>query len=230
MKKLFVGLLMFIATTTGFAQVGIGTKLPTQTLDVDGNTRIRGLSNTTSKILNVSALPDGTLVTQVSDNNAPGVRFVGNLSTDLALTANSFFEIRLQNEIIDLLNEYTPTTGRYVPVASSFYKVSLDFDIGDYTSTTDDVDILIGLWNFTSNSWVLRRTFKHRNINLAGFSGRNESHGISNYVQLIAGNSYGFRIFPTYSASATKNAKLKFNNTGSTGPSISTSFSVEKVL
>jgi hypothetical protein len=149
---------------------------------------------------------------------------------DLALTASSFFEIRLQNEIIDILNEYTTSTGRYIPLVSSFYKVSMDFDIGDYTSTSQDLDILIGLWDFTTNAWVLRRTFNHVSSNLTGFAGRNESYGISNYVQLISGHTYGFRIFPTYNTAATKNAKLKYNNTGSTGPSISTSFSIEKIL
>ncbi len=230
MKYLCATLMVSLLTLPLFAQVGVNTTSPTQTLDVNGNTRVRGLANSNSKVLRVAALPDGTLVTQVSDNSAPGVRFVGNLNADLALPASAFFEIKLQNEIIDILNEHTPSTGRYVPLVSSFYKVSMDFDIGDYTNSTQDLDILIGLWDFTTNNWVLRRTFNHRSSNLTGYSGRNESYGISNYVQLTSGHSYGFRILPTYNTSVTKNAKLKYNNTGSTGPSISTSFSVEKII
>jgi hypothetical protein len=230
MKNLFSILMMGLITFPIFAQVGINTTSPTQMIDVNGNARIRGLANLNSRVLRVLALPDGTLVTQISDNSAPGIRFVGNLNTDLALTASSFFEIKLQNEIIDILNEHTPATGRYLPLVSSFYKVSMDFDIGDYTSITQDLDILIGLWDFTTNAWVLRRTFKHLSSNLTGYAGRNESYGISNYVQLTSGHSYGFRIFPTYNVAATKNAKLKYNNTGVTGPSLSTSFSIEKVI
>jgi hypothetical protein len=230
MKSRITFILLLSLNLISFAQVGINTTAPTQSLDINGNVRVRGLSNTNSKILRVSALPDGTLVTQLTDNNAPGVRFVGNLNTDLLLTANSFFEILLQNEIVDLLDEYTPASGRYIPKVNSTYKVSMDFDIGDYTNTSLDLDVLIGLWDFTANQWVTRRTFKHRNTNLPSASGRNESHGITNYVQLVAGHSYGFRIFPTYNASATKDARLKFNNTGVTGPSISTSFSIEKII
>lgn len=230
MKNLFTALMVGLFTFPILAQVGVNTTSPTQTIDVNGNARVRGLANLNSKVLRVSALPDGTLVTQISDNSAPGVRFVGNLNADLALTASAFFEIKLQSEIIDILNEYTPASGRYLPLVNSFYKVSMDFDIGEYTSTTQDLDILIGLWDFTTNAWVLRRTFKHSSSNLSGYTGRNESYGISNYVQLISGHSYGFRIFPTYNTAATKNAKLKYNNTGSTGPSLSTSFSIEKVI
>mgnify|MGYP006786270149 FL=1 len=64
-------------------------------------------------------------------------------------------------------------------------------------------------------------------------AGRNESFGISNYLQLVKGHSYGFRIFSDYDTSITganRNAKLKSQNSGSTGKSLSTSFSIEKVI
>jgi len=214
------------------AQVGIGTTSPTQELDVNGDIRVRGLSNSSGMTTPVSVLPDGTLVTTYTSNTAPGTKFVGYLASDISLDTDfGFKDIVLSTELIDVLSEYNNTTGRYSPTVTGYYKISMDFDIGDYSSDTEDLDILIGLWNFTTNQWVLRRTFKHKDNNNSGMTaGRNESYGISNYLQLQTGHSYGFRIFTDYTSTATRDAKLKFQNSGSTGTSLSTSFSVEKVL
>lgn len=215
-----------------FSQVGIGTTTPTTQLDVNGDARVRNLSNSLGQTAPVSALPDGTLVTAFTNTSATGIKFVGNLSSDIALTnTTTFYEIILGSELIDVLNEYDNTTGRYQPKKTGYYKISMDFDIGDYTSTSSDLDILIGLWDFTTGAWVVRRTFKHTsNNNSPTYIGRSESYGISNYLQLDATHNYGFRIHPTYTSSATKDAKLKALNSGSTGSSNSTSFSIELVL
>lgn len=229
-KKLL--LLFLIFPYFIFSQVGIGTTNPTKELDVNGNLRIRGLSNNSGNTTPVSVTEDGTLVTSFNDATAPGIKFVGFLSSDLSLNLDfSFKDIVLTNELIDILNEYNTTTGRYSPSIDGYYKISMDFDIGDYSSSTNDLDILIGLWDFTSNKWVLRRTFKHKDNNNSGLgSGRNESYGITNYLQLLQNHSYGFRIFTDYENSTTRDAKLKSHNTGSTGTSLSTNFSIEKVL
>ncbi len=211
------------------AQVGIGTTSPTEELDVNGDVRIRGLSNGSGVTSPVSALPDGTLVTASTSNSAPGTKFVGFLDSDINLDINNGFkEIILTNELFDVLNEYDNITGRYSPTIAGYYKTSMDFDIGDYTSTTIDFDFVIGLWDFTTNQWALRRIYKHRSINL--FVGRIESYGISNYLQLQVGHSYGFRIIPSYDSTVTLDAKVKYQNGGATGISLSTSFSIEKVL
>lgn len=229
-KKLL--LLFLIFPYFIFSQVGIGTTNPTKELDVNGNLRIRGLSNNSGNTTPVSVTEDGTLVTSFNDATAPGIKFVGFLSSDLSLNLDfSFKDIVLTNELIDILNEYNTTTGRYSPSIDGYYKISMDFDIGDYSSSTNDLDILIGLWDFTSNKWVLRRTFKHKDNNNSGLgSGRNEGYGITNYLQLLQNHSYGFRIFTDYENSTTRDAKLKSHNTGSTGTSLSTNFSIEKVL
>lgn len=215
-----------------FSQVGIGTTNPTEQLDVNGNVRIRGLSNTSGTTTPVSVKPDGTLVTGLNDITAPGIKFVGFLSSDLHLNLDyNFKDIILSNELLDVLNEYNSSTGRYSPTMNGYYKISMDFDIGDYSNSTKDLDILIGLWDFTTNNWVLRRTFKHKDNNNPGLSpGRNESYGITNYLQLMQGHSYGFRIFTDYDNGVTRDARLKANNSGSTGTSLSTNFSIEKVL
>ena len=224
-----------LITNLSYSQVGINTTTPTKELDVNGNMRVRGLSNSSGRTATVSAMPDGTLVTGYSDPSAPGTRFVGFLNADISLNEDyNYKEIVLGNELIDVNNEYNASSGRYSPVVSGYYKISMDFDIGDYTSDSYDLDILIGLWDFTTNNWVLRRTFKHRDNNNSGMTdGRNESYGISNYLQLTVGHSYGFRIFSDYDpsiGSSGRNAKLKYQNSGSTGTSLSTSFSIEKVL
>jgi len=224
--------LLLVCPLLTFSQVGIGTTNPTQQLDVNGNIRIRGLSNVTGATTPVSVTEDGTLVTGYNNATAPGIKFVGFLSHDLSLNLDyNFKDIILSNELLDLLNEYNTTTGRYSPTIDGYYKVSMDFDIGDYTNNSKDLDILIGLWDFTTNNWVLRRTFKHRDNNNSGMGGgRNESYGITNYLQLRQGHSYGFRIFTDYDSNVTRDAKLKASNSGSTGTSLSTNFSIEKVL
>lgn len=235
MKKIKISFVFALFSLVGYSQVGINTTTPTKELDVNGNTRIRGLSNSNGRTVPVSAMPDGTLVTGYSDPSAPGTKFVGFLNSDVSLTEDyNYKEIILGNELIDVNNEYNASTGRYIPIVSGYYKISMDFDIGDYTSDSYDLDILIGLWDFTTNNWVLRRTFKHQDNNNSGMTdGRNESYGISNYLQLVVGHSYGFRIFTDYDpsiSSSGRNAKLKYQNSGSTGTSLSTSFSIEKVL
>ena len=47
-KKLLLGALLLFCVNS-FSQVGIGTTTPTKELDVNGNTRIRGLSNSVGK-------------------------------------------------------------------------------------------------------------------------------------------------------------------------------------
>ena len=231
-KKLLSGALLLFCINS-FSQVGIGTTTPTKELDVNGNTRIRGLSNSVGKTVLVSVQPDGTLVTNLTDNNAPGIKFAGFLNADLALnTDETFKEIILGNELIDVSNEYNATTGRYVPLVNGFYKVSLDFDIGGYNNSTRDIDVTVGLWDFTNNIWVMKRSFKHKNNNNAAMPGaRNESQGIVNFLQLAQGNQYGFRVFTDYDNTVTtRTALITFQNSGSTGTSLSTSFSIEKML
>ncbi|NHN25007.1 hypothetical protein FIA58_004880 [Flavobacterium jejuense] len=229
-KKIVLLLLVFPFLI--FSQVGIGTTNPTKELDVNGDVRIRGLSNNSGTTNPVSVTADGTLVTSLNNVTAPGIKFVGFLSSDLSLNLDfTFKDIVLSNELLDVLNEYNTTTGRYSPSIDGYYKISMDFDIGNYTNSSNDLDILIGLWDFTANKWVLRRTFKHRDNNNSGLgSGRNESYGITNYLQLLQSHSYGFRIFTDYEANTNRDAKLKSHNTGSTGTSLSTNFSIEKVL
>lgn len=230
-----MALLLLVSNVTMNAQVGINTTTPTQELDVNGDLRVRGLGNSKGKTATVSALPDGTLITGYTDMTAPGIKFVGNLTSDITLDQDyNYKDIILSNELIDVNNEYNVANGRYMPKVDGYYKISMDFDMGDYTDDNKDVDILIGLWNLTTNSWVLRRTFKYQDNNNTGMTnGRNESYGISNYLQLNSTHSYIFRIFVDYDpsiASENRTARLKAYNSGSTGTSISTSFSVEKVL
>lgn len=235
MKKLKLSFLFAFSFLFSIAQVGINTTNPTQELDVNGDIRIRGLMNPNNITTPVYVRPDGTLVNSYSDPSAPGTKFVGFLNSDISLDQDfNFKEIVLSNELIDVNSEYNGTTGRYSPLFTGYYKISMDFDIGDYSNDEYDLDILIGLWDFTTNNWVLRRTFKHRDNNNSTMTpGRNESFGISNYLQLEHGHSYGFRIFSDYDASIVagqRNAKVKYQNSGSTGTSLSTSFSIEKVL
>jgi len=235
MKKIRLSFVFALLSVLSFSQVGINTTSPTEELDVNGDIRIRGLANPNSRTVPVYVRPDGTLVNSYSDPSAPGTKFVGFLNSDILLDQDyNYKEIILTNELIDVNNEYDAGLGRYSPLFTGFYKISMDFDIGDYTTDNKDLDILIGLWDFTTGNWVLRRTFKHKDNNNSGMTdGRNESFGISNYLQLTAGHSYGFRIFTDYDPSITgsnRNAKLKYQNSGSTGTSLSSSFSIEKVL
>ena len=227
------------------AQVGIGTKNPTRELDIVGNVRIRGLESATGESGIVSILPDGTLSTVSSQERAIGVRFIGFLSKDMPLdSANystntppyAFEEIIVDDELMDIRDEYNTITGRYVPKVEGVFKVSSSFDIGDYFNEDNDIDILIGLWDFTEDKWVLRRTFQHHNSNINWYTSgddpdsRNETFSFANYIDLKLGHSYGFRIVASYDDSVTNDfASLKSKNDGGTGASLSSIFSIEKV-
>lgn len=233
MKSLLkIGALLFMCF--GYSQVGIGTTNPTQTLDVNGQIRVRGLSNMSGNGMYLHAQPDGTLVTQLTATNVSGLKFVGQLDADIPLNLDAAFkEIILKTELVDISNEYNTTTGRFVPSENGFYKINMNFDIGNYTNSTIDLDILIGLWDYTNNKWVLRRTFKHRNSN-NGALAKTESFGITNYLQLTPGVSYGFRVLADYDNTtmplAIRDAVLVKDNVSATGSTASTNFAIEKVL
>jgi DNA-binding beta-propeller fold protein YncE len=66
MRKLLLGSLLLVVLLGGLAQaqnVGIGTSAPTQTLDIDGGLRVRGLTGSGAGRL-LSAAADGTLQVQ----------------------------------------------------------------------------------------------------------------------------------------------------------------------
>lgn len=231
-------LFVLVQSTLLFSQVGVGTTNPTQELDVNGDARVRGLSNVTGTTQPVSALPDGTLVTAGSDPSSLGIRFVGFLTADIAFSFQVFHDIVLGNELIDIFNEHNAATGRYVPSEGGFYEISMDFDLGDYDSTEFDSEVVMGLWNYTTNNWVVRRIHKHINTNIADitplFNGRSESYSGTNYVAMTAGNSYGFRAFPTYRTPAdgvptTDRISLRFESSGTSGTTLATSFSISRI-
>ena len=232
MKQIFFTLkLLILSTTIASSQVGIGTVNPTEELDVEGDLRVRNLSNEDNQTASVSALPDGTLATVYSNPAVSGTRLIAFLTSDIDLLNSGFFDIEPQLKLVDVLSEYNTTTGRYVPISDGLYRIGMDFDIGGYIDETEDIDILIGLWNYTNNEWVIRRTFKHRTINHSLIPlERSQSYGITNYIEMAAGNSYGFRIVPTYGSGVSPTAKLKYLNSGTTGSSMSTQFSIEKVF
>ena len=226
------------------AQVGIGTDEPTRELDVNGNVRIRGLSSPSGEAAMVSVLPDGTLNTVFSQENAIGTLFIGLLDHDIPLdkpnySTNtppySFEDIIIDNELLDVNDEYNDITGRYVPITNGVYKIVVSFDIGDYQDPDLDVDILIGLWDFTIDQWVLRRTFQHHNSNIGWYNNdtpdaRNETFNFFNYINLTIGHSYGFRLIASYDDSIIEGfATLRSKNEGGTGASLSTIFSIIKI-
>lgn len=232
--KILPYIILLLSATFTFSQVGINTTNPTAQLDVNGDIRVRGLSNMAGNGMYLHAQPDGTLVTQLTASGVSGLKFVGALDADLALNLDaSFKEIILKTELVDIANEYDTTTGRFIPIENGFYKINMNFDIGNYTNSNIDLDILIGLWDFTNNRWVLRRTFKHRNSN-NGTTAKTESLGITNYLQLTAGVSYGFRLLADYdntiSPAPLRDASLMKNNTNATGSTLSTNFAIERVL
>lgn len=227
-------LFVLVQSTLLFSQVGVGTTNPTQELDVVGDVRVRGLEAANGITQPVSALPDGTLVTGGSNTSTLGIRFVGFLNADVTLNIGMFSDLVLGNELIDTFNEHDNTTGRYVPVANGFYEISMDFDIGDYESDVFSAEVLIGLWNYTTNEFVIRRTFSHLSNNVPVAVGRSQAYSTSNYINMTAGNSYGFRALPTYrlpadGLPADDRMVIRFQNVGSSGTSLSTSFSIARV-
>ena len=217
--------------------VGIKTESPTRELDVNGSMRIRSIGNTQNVPEPVAVLPNGTLITAASSEGAPGVRFLGILQNDVSTIDRELvdFAIPSAGEEIDLLDEYSVDSdgnGRYVPKSSGFYKIFMDFDIGDYTDPSRHVDIIIGLADYDnmvtitdngverqSPAWVARRVFRHRNDNNTDNSNAlNTSYSTATYVNLTAGTSYGFRAFATHNRSvprAQRTTKIVARNRGS---------------
>ena len=219
--------------------VGIKTETPTRELDVNGSMRIRSIGNTQNVPEPVAVLPNGTLITAASSEEAPGIRFLGILQEDVSVMDRELVDFAIQSagEEIDLLDEYSVDSdgnGRYVPKSSGFYKLFMDFDIGDYTDPSRQVDIIIGLADYDnttsitdpdtgeqsqSPTWVARRVFRHRNNNNTDNSNAsNTSYSTATYVNLTADTRYGFRVFATHNADildGQRTTKISARNLGS---------------
>ena len=228
MKQLNDIVLLTIITMLSFkmeAQLGIGTHNPTEELDVVGNVKIRDLISQAT--LPVSILSDGTLATVATNEASLGVQFIGFLVNDIPLADGEIYDIVLSSRF-NPIGEFIESTNRFVPNSTGLYKVLIDFDIAEYSSTTIDVNITIGLWDFTDNVWETRGMIRHQNNNGTTIP-REASYTQADFVTFTQGNSYGFRIMAEYGNSVSHNAILSVENAGTTGSSQATTISIRRV-
>lgn len=132
MKEIFFSMGVLFSSLA-FAQVGIDTETPTETLDVNGNTRLRNLPNNETENA-ISTLPDGT--------KSP--------AQDQTFKANRTVVVDA-NGVVGTVEGVAATTGKEpgkTKAVTSIFK-SVKFDSRDYGSGSTERDRVIQETTFT---------------------------------------------------------------------------------
>ena len=117
LRTLLAALLLLAAAPAALAQttpgVGIGTTAPTQTLDVNGSVRVRGLTGPGNRLPVV--LPDGTLGINAPVYDTPaGIRLAGAVGTDygptsVAVSGTTAYVVNIGSNTLQVFNVTTPS-------------------------------------------------------------------------------------------------------------------------
>ena len=225
------GLVSLLAVSQTTAGVGIGVDSPTQELDIQGNIKIRELSNQEGRSAMLFALPNGTLAAAIAeaDPSTPGLRFIGFLGTDLEVPFNAEVStiIPLTNEALDVFNEYNPADGRYIPRSDGLYKLVLSYTLDHYPSTTVDLDFFLGVFSFADTAFAAVKEIRHRNSNRDAEVTASQRYSQILYFNLKVGKEYAFTLFGVYQSTLPDNELCNMIATEDGSPA--SSFSIEKL-
>lgn len=208
--------LIYLFPLTVYAQVGINTEKPTNSLDINGDLRIRETEISQST-------DDATLVVDASGVVKRSItdlaRVKGYLNTDYPSGSASINKITDLFIVEDPKNDFNTSTNTYTPTYSGIYSVSISITatpIEDIATSNS----VFGLVDGATGTWIVRSSVPKTVMSSMGL---NNSAGIAStylgVVSLTKGKSYYFGI--------SKGIKLISHPTGNTGTGIGSYFSIE---
>lgn len=211
---------------TSDGKVGIGQSIPSNKLhivDTADPLRLQGVQNTTDT--NTSSLvldANGVVKTSFLQRTKFGGYINSNFTMTQPAAGTSIGKIIIDNEQIDLEDEYDTTTGFFTPITSGVYtwEFAMSYNAtgatdADYGTVADRM--VIGIASNATSQWVSRA-----NVEAVTDTRYFLAKGI---VSLVAGQSYYFGV----AAAANKSVTLIATPTGGTGSGIGTYFSFTRL-
>lgn len=197
MKKLVLLYFIFYLTPF-FAQVGIDTTLPTASLDVNGNLRVRTLTSTP----NNSAAKDSILVsdnlgnikrvsskTVIESHLKTFIKGSFSGSTDISLTlASGTKKIPFNLEEFDENDEFNTTTNTFTATQSGIYAINVAIKTTSSISIALDFGVAI-----LKNGTVINRN-SFANIGVLGINVTPPVRSVQTLVSLNSGDTINFNI------------------------------------
>ena len=197
MKKLVLLYFIFYLTPF-FAQVGIDTTLPTASLDVNGNLRVRTLTSTS----NNSAAKDSILVsdnlgnikrvsskTVIESHLKTFIKGSFSGSTDISLTlASGTKKIPFNLEEFDENDEFNTTTNTFTATQSGIYAINVAIKTTSSISIALDFGVAI-----LKNGTVINRN-SFANIGVLGINVTPPVRSVQTLVSLNSGDTINFNI------------------------------------
>lgn len=197
MKKLLLFYLIFHLTPF-FAQVGIETTLPTATLDVNGNLRIRSLNVTSNNsaakdsilvcdnIGNIKRIAAKTIIESQLKTFIKG-SFTG--SGDISITlASGTKKIPFNVEEFDINDEFSLTTNTFTAAQSGIYEVNVHVKSASSLSVATEFGVAI-----LKNGVVINRD-SFANIAVLSINVTPPVRSIQTLVNLNAGETINFNM------------------------------------
>jgi hypothetical protein len=200
--------------------VGINITTPTNKLHIIATAnplRAEGVVNSTSSSDKILVIDNtGVVKTALASES----NFSGVLSTDFVCTATVTIEkIIVQNELLDLGNEYNSSTGLFTPVSSGIYVFELEISASALVEGSGPpFRNAMGLVSASTNQWVGRFNF--------GATTDVRSFYCKGIANLIAGQSYYFGVSSSQDGDV---VTITSNPTGYTGSGIGTFFSIQRL-
>lgn len=140
MYRKFLFALVALASLSSFAQVGIGTTNPTAALDVNGDVRIRTISEeldvdlardsilVISRDGTVKRIPSKIVISSALQTAVKG-SFSGGGTVNLALgVGDTYTDIPFDGEDFDLNDEYDTTTNLFTAKQDGIYEVAVQIN------------------------------------------------------------------------------------------------------
>ncbi len=214
------------ARITGDGKMGIGAISPSNkfhVVDTSDPVRFEGVQNTNAT--NVSSLvidPSGVVKTSFLQRIKFGGYITTNFSMSQPSTGNSIAKVIIDNEQIDLENEYDTSTGLFTPLETGVYIWEFATSYFGTNAVDNDFGVsaeraVIGVASNSTNLWVARANIEN-STDTRYFLAK----GI---VTLTAGTSYYFGL----AAPVNKSMTLVASPTGATGSGIGTYFSFTRL-
>lgn len=190
-------------------RLGINNPTPTNTLDINGDLRIRE-TEFSNNSLDTPLVIDENGIVKKDLRNKPSNFFRGYSNRNFtSSSASGSVSTILGISPIGINTSYNTTTGIFDVVTTGIYKVTITA-----TLTGSGGNFITGLKNATSNRWITRSTYTS-----SANTGTGRTFTTVNLVQLSAGDQVAFGLGPLTTILATPS--------GETGSGIGTFYEIE---
>lgn len=215
-KYIYLVFILMISINT-YSQVGVNTMSPTSALDINGDLRIRNVTQSTSTD-DSNLVVDGNGLMKTSLVSATLLR--GYLNADFVATNGSNISKVNNFKLVDgnpsLINSQT---GVFTPDVSGIYAIASTLTLIE-TDTITAPNIVCGIVDDATGKWILRYSIPKQGLQYMGTkSSAGVTYTFKGAATLTKGMEYSFGI--------TQNVKIIARPSGLSGDGLGTYLSVQ---